>query len=149
MTRSRYLERFQALVSESGEAYELIGDIILVEKLKEPERKIGSIIIADSKHAKSSMGEDTRPRAVLVLAVGKGYYDAEGKDVPLDVSPGDIIFISPHSVQFFSTFGDLADYEPDTIGISRASEIHVRFKQEAGYASSFEVLNRYARKTTV
>ncbi len=143
---SNYLDQFKAMASESGEAYELYGDCLLVEKIKEAERKIGSIILATANGRTDSFGAD-KPHFVRVLAVGKGYYNEEtSQDVPLNVEPGDIILIGPLSVKYFSMFGSLEAYEPDSIGITRESEIQLRFKGEEGYGQVFATLNRHAKK---
>jgi co-chaperonin GroES (HSP10) len=146
MTSSNYLDQFKAMASESADAYELYGDCLLVEKLKEPERKIGSIILATASGRVDSFAQD-RPHFVKVLAIGKGFYNEEtGQDVPLSVAPGDIILVGPMSVKYFSMFGSLEAYEPDSIGITRESEIQLRFKGEEGYGQVFATLNKYAKK---
>jgi co-chaperonin GroES (HSP10) len=138
-----YFERFTAL-TEVKESHELIADCILVEKLPEPERRTASGIIygLDVKNQIGTIAAD-RPHMVRVLAVGEGYYDEEtGKTTPLNVKPGDVVLVSTSSVKWFSTFGDLRDYKPDTIGLSRESEIQWRFKGQDGFARVFEALNR-------
>lgn len=143
---SNYLDQFKAMADEAKEAYELYGDCLLVEKLKEPERKIGSIILATANGRQDSFGQD-KPHFVRVLAVGKGFYDEKtGEDVALSVEPGDIILIGPLAVKYFSMFGNLEAYEPDSIGITRESEIQLRFKGEEGYGQVFATLNKFAKK---
>lgn len=143
---SNYKLQFEMMASEAGEAYELYGDCLLVEKLKPAEQKIGSIIIATVDTHRNTLAQD-RPHFVKVLAVGKGFYNDEtGQDVPLNVSIGDIILVGPLSVKYFSLFGDMEAYEPDSIGITRESEIQLRFKGEEGYKQVFATLNKYAKK---
>lgn len=143
MNNSRYQEAFERLKDNTEEAYELIGDCLLVEQLKEPERKIGSFIMVDAQgKQKGSLSQD-RPHFVQVLAVGKGYYDDDTKeDVPLNVKPGDIVLVGPLSVKYFSFFGDMQKYEPDSIGITREAEVQMRFRGKEGYAKAFEILNQ-------
>lgn len=143
--RSRYLDRFQAV--QNHDSLEMIGDLLVVEKLKEPEKKVGSLYVPEIKHVRSSMGADTQPCFLIVVAVGKGYYDDATKtEIPLNVKPGDIIMVGNASVKYFSTFGDLQDYEPDSLGITRESEIQMRFRGEDGYSAIFDILNSYGRK---
>lgn len=145
MNSSRYLDQFKAMSEEAKDAYELYGDCLLVEKLKEPERKIGSIILATANGRTDTFGQD-RPHFVRVLAIGKGFYDDKtGEDVALSVIPGDIILVGPMAVKYFSMFGDLGAYEPDSIGITRESEIQLRFKGEEGYGQVFGTLNKHAK----
>lgn len=133
------------MASESVESYELYADCLLVEKLKEPELKVGSIYLAPvSSH--SSFKAD-RPHFVRILALGKGFYNEEtNEDVPLNVQAGDIVLVGPISVKYFSTFGDLEAYEPDTIGITREAEILWRFKGEEGWKQVFTTLNKHTKK---
>lgn len=142
---SRYLERFTAL-SDIKDKYQLIGDVMLVEKIKPGEQKIGSIIIAQAPNHKSDFLAD-QPAFVRVLAVGEGYYDDTTKEsVPLSVKPGDIILVPAMSVKYFSVFPGISDYELNTIGLTRESEIQMRFMGEEGYNQMTELLAKFAKK---
>lgn len=143
MEASRYLESFRKLACKGTEFHELIGDCILVEKIKEEEIvKKGSLYIPTSTSFSMKEGfNDNKPCWVRVLAVGQGYYDDEGKDIPLNVCVGDIILVGKLSVKWFSVFGELDKYEAETIGLTRESEIQLRFKGEDGYKKVFETLN--------
>lgn len=141
MTSSKYLDRFKGLSFEGTKTHVLVGNTILVEKLKEPERKIGSFIMPTDIKQRGSFEQDIAV-FVRVLAVGEGYYDDVTKeDLPLDVQVGDIILVGQLSVKYFSFFGELQNYEPDTIGITRESEIQLRFRGEEGYKEAFRILN--------
>lgn len=141
-----YQKQFEGMRDDAGSHYELYGDCLLVEKLKEPERKIGSIILASAIGRQDSFGQD-RPHFVRVLAIGKGFYNEEsGEDVPVSVAVGDIILVGPISVKYFSMFGEMESYEPDSIGITRETEIQLKFKGEEGYRQVFATLNRHAAK---
>lgn len=62
----------------------LIRNRVLVERLDEPERSPGGIIIPET-----AKGVPLRAR---VLAVGPGDYEG-GRVVPVDAAPGDIVLI--------------------------------------------------------
>jgi chaperonin GroES len=78
---------------------EIIGDMnvrplhdrIIVQRLDEGEQKIGGIIIPDSAKEKPQQGK--------VLAVGAGRMTDEGKRIPLDVKPGNLILFGKYSGQ--------------------------------------------------
>ena len=143
---SRYLQQFRYGAEEAKAAFELYGDCILVEKVKEPEAKMGSFFIATASTHRDTFAQD-RPHFVHVLAVGEGYYDdATGKSVGLSVEVGDIILVGALSVKYFSMFGSLEGYEPDSIGITREAEIQLRFKGESGYEAFFAGLNKHTPK---
>lgn len=144
-----YVKQFKALASNASEFYELIGDCILVEKTVEDsdvrEKTLAGgqklYLADDRKHVVGSMKEN-RPIWVRVLAVGKGFYNDETKeDVPLNVNVGDIVLVSQMSTKWFSEFGEMQDYKPEWVGLTRESEIQLRFKGESGYNKAFEVLN--------
>lgn len=146
---SRYLDKFNRLATEGKEAYVLTGDALLVEQIKEPERKTASgLVMATNINQRNSLAEG-RPHLCIVLTVGAGYYDDKDPSttIPLDVQPGDIILVGPLSVKYFSFFGDLQPYEPDSIGITRESEIQLRFRGKEGYDQAFAILNRKSETT--
>lgn len=138
---SRYSERFESLKKEGHSSFVLVGNTLLVEKIKAPERKVGSLFVPTDVKQRGSFDQDIAV-FVRVLAVGEGYYDDVTKeDLPLDVQVGDIILVGQLSVKYFSFFGELQNYEPDTIGITRESEIQLRFRGEEGYKEAFRILN--------
>lgn len=143
---SRYMDRFDDVASGHKDDYELIGDALLVEKIEQGEQKIGSIYIAPSQSARSTFDQD-QPTFVRILAIGEGYYDEKTKEsISLNVRPGDIALVSNLSVRWFSTFLNMGDYELNTIGITRESEIKMRFNGEAGYNNVKETLRKHAEK---
>jgi len=146
---SKYLERFKAMAETNSDSYELIGDCILVERLPKEEQKIGSLYMPSTLNAKNTYELD-KPNFVTVLAVGKGYYDEATKEEhPLSVKPGDVILVSPLSVKWFSAFLGMADYASDTIGITRDSEIQLRFFGSDALAKVTETLSRFVQKPSV
>jgi co-chaperonin GroES (HSP10) len=150
MKESRYLTRFKRLASEGQDAYVLNGDFILVEAIPEDELKTKSGLIIATARANTQHGSiaEQKPNWVRVLAVGAGYYSQETDDdgtivektVPLDVEVGDIVLLPRISIHYFSVFG-LEGYEADSIGISKASEIQLRFHGQEGYERAFRCLS--------
>ena len=68
-----------------------LHDRIIVQRLDEGEQQIGGIIIPDSAKEKPMQGK--------VLAVGSGRMTDEGKRIPLDVKPGNLILFGKYSGQ--------------------------------------------------
>jgi chaperonin GroES len=68
-----------------------LHDRIIVQRLDEGEQKIGGIIIPDSAKEKPMQGK--------VLAVGDGRMTEDGKRIPLDVKPGNLILFGKYSGQ--------------------------------------------------
>ena len=68
-----------------------LHDRIIVQRLDEGEQQIGGIIIPDSAKEKPQQGK--------VLAVGSGRMTDEGKRIPLDVKPGNLILFGKYSGQ--------------------------------------------------
>jgi chaperonin GroES len=64
-----------------------LGDRVLVEAIEEKETKKGGIIIPDSAKEK--------PVESIVVALGTGKTDDNGKKVPFEVKKGDRIIASP------------------------------------------------------
>ena len=65
-----------------------LGDRILVEAVEEKETKKGGIIIPDSAKEK--------PTESIVVALGTGKTDDNGKKVPFEVKKGDRILCSKY-----------------------------------------------------
>ena len=65
-----------------------LGDRILVEAVEEKETKKGGIIIPDSAKEK--------PTESIVVALGTGKTDDNGKKVPFEVKKGDRIIASQY-----------------------------------------------------
>ena len=63
-----------------------LGDRVLVEPVEEKEVKKGGIIIPDTAKEKPTEG--------LVVALGTGKTDDNGKKVPFEVKKGDRVLIS-------------------------------------------------------
>lgn len=142
MKPSRYLNSFKAL--ESKDFHQLIGDTLLVERIPLEEKKTASGIIMATAAAPKQVGSINAdlPIFVHVIAVGKGHYDPEtGEDVPLSIEPGDIILVGGNSVKWFSMM-DIDGYQPYDIGLSRESEMQLRFKGIEAYNEYFSIINQ-------
>jgi chaperonin GroES len=62
-----------------------LGERVLVEPVKEGEVTKGGIIIPDSAREK--------PQEGTVIAVGTGKLDENGKKIPFNVKPGDVVLM--------------------------------------------------------
>jgi len=65
-----------------------LHDRVLLRRLDEAETTTGGIIIPDSAKEK--------PKEGVVVSVGKGRSNDEGKVLPLDVKPGDHVLFEKH-----------------------------------------------------
>ena len=88
-----------------------IKDNIVVKRLDEEEKKIGSIIIPDSAKEK--------PLTAEVIAVGSGRTLKDGKKVPLEVKVGDKVLIGKYSGSEVKLDGDeyLILKEDEVLGV--------------------------------
>jgi chaperonin GroES len=68
-----------------------LNDRIIVRRLDEGEQYIGGILIPDTAKEKPQRGK--------VIAAGKGKVNDDGKRVPLDVKPGDLILFGKYTSQ--------------------------------------------------
>ena len=65
-----------------------LGDRVLVEPAEEKEVKKGGIIIPDTAKEK--------PQESVVVALGTGKTDDDGKKVPFEVKKGDTVLVSKY-----------------------------------------------------
>jgi len=65
-----------------------LGDRVLVEPVEEKETKKGAIIIPDTAKEKPTEG--------LIVALGTGKTDDNGKKVPFEVKKGDRVLVSKY-----------------------------------------------------
>ena len=88
-----------------------LGDRILVEPVEEKEVKKGGIIIPDTAKEK--------PMESLVVALGTGKTDDNGKKVPFEVKKGDRVLVSKYGGTEIKVDGDtyLIMREDDILGI--------------------------------
>jgi co-chaperonin GroES (HSP10) len=146
MQASKYLEAFKFAKEQTVDGYQLYGDSLLVERVPEEEVKTSSgIVLATSVKNQVGTIAENKPHFVHVIDVGPGYYDADGKDVPLSVSPGDIILVGVNSVKWFSHM-EIPNYEPFSIGLTREAEIQLKFKGHDAYRKYFEAIHTGLKK---
>jgi chaperonin GroES len=65
-----------------------LGDRVLVEAVEEKEVKKGGIIIPDTAKEK--------PMESIIVAVGTGKTDDDGKKIPFEVKKGDRVLVSKY-----------------------------------------------------
>jgi chaperonin GroES len=65
-----------------------LGDRVLVEAVEEKETKKGGIIIPDTAKEK--------PQEAIIIALGTGKTDDDGKKVPFEVKKGDRVLVSKY-----------------------------------------------------
>ncbi len=136
---SKYLERFRRFEAIQFSPFELVGDMMLVERLPSIESKTASGIIiptGDNKSYKAT-AKDAVLELGIVLMRGPGDIDADGNRMEMDVQTGHIIEL-PMNISWYSQFGGMKDYEPYSIGKMRAAQALLVF---ADYEGSMEVLN--------
>ena len=75
-----------------------LHDRIIVQRIEETEQSIGGIIIPDTAKEKPQQGK--------VIAVGGGKKKDDGKVVPMDVAPGDLILFGKYSGQEIKIEGE-------------------------------------------
>lgn len=140
---SKFLPFFKENLTSIRENAQLIGDMMIVERIKFPEKKVGSLFIADSKHIQSTGLTSEVPEFYRVLLVGEGYYDDEtGKDVPLEIEQGDIVHASSVSVRVWSSFPLLEVTEADILGKMRYSDVQWKFKSEESFLKFLNDFNQ-------
>lgn len=148
---SKYLRAFGRLKEQCAQDYVLLGDTLLVEEIPNAavtkdiqthDGKKVSLILESGGNKKLDGLEMNKPVFVRVLAKGEGYFDAEtGTDVTLDVEPGDVVLVGRMSVNWFSVFGTLVSTSEAQLGLTRESEIKMRFKSQAAYDRCFAALS--------
>lgn len=125
MSASQYLEKFKKL---EGSKFKLAGGRILVEVLPKQEMKSagGLIIAAPSTHK----GTADMQRAVLgiVLMVGEGYIDSDGKDIPMEVKVGNVVVLNEFGVKYYSEFPGIKSYTENKLAMTGESEIQIKFE---------------------
>lgn len=136
------VEKFQKATEEIKDGMTLVGDVILVEMMPEPEVKIGSIIAAPSSRNQLDGITSNLPIFVRVLLTGKGYYNEEtGEDVPLDIKPGNIIQVGRQAVDWFGTFGSITRGKESGVGITRQDAARITFKDEETFNRFFSLIS--------
>ena len=144
MLQSKHLSAFQKLGNLAPSI--LRGNRLIVEVLPKEELKTaGGLIVASSLSDHRSETEANRPTMAIVLAAGAGYFDSDsGKDVPLDIQPGNVILVSQLSLKYLTEVPGYTAYVKNTndqIALTRESEIHMRWASIAEYETYKYILN--------
>lgn len=66
-----------------------LRDRLLVERIEEPEQRVGGIIVPDTAKEKPQQGR--------VVAVGKGRVNDKGEVFPLDVQAGETVLFGKYA----------------------------------------------------
>lgn len=138
-SQNRYLARFRKFEGIEFSPFELIGDMILVERLKPIESKTSSGIIiptGDNKSYKAT-AKDAVMELGLVIMTGPGDVDSDGNRLEQTIFTGQVIEL-PMNISWYSQFGNMINYEPYSIGKMRASQALMVFSD---YTAAMEVLN--------
>lgn len=88
-----------------------LGDRVLVKRLESEEKTQSGIIIPDAAKEKAQTG--------AVVAVGMGRKDNSGKQIPMDVKVGDVVYFGKYSgTDLNSSAGDyIIVREEEILGI--------------------------------
>lgn len=136
------LNKIETAIKEAAEAVEIVGDVLIVQRLPKPEIKTqGGLVLSAGQQRQVTAFNSNQPEFVKVLAVGKGYYNEDtGADVPLDIKPGYVIEVGKNSVNWFSSFGAIIDNLEAGVGVglTRDAEARIRFKSEESYNKFME-----------
>lgn len=133
----QYLEAFKKAAAH----FELSGNKILIERLELGEVKsAGGIIMVENTKVHPDL-KLHKPLIAVVLATGKGYFDASDESyTPLEVVPGNIIILNSNGASFFSVVPGLTNYSANKVGISTESDIQFTFKDLEQYEAYVEAL---------
>lgn len=144
MKPSKYVSKVQQAVAACSDSFTLTGSFLLVEKVPQDEVKTKSGLIlataTSGRDQQNSIGANL-PCFVHVLAVGAGYVDDDGKAVPLDTQPFDILLVGQYSVKWLPVY-PIDNYEPFSIGVTSEAETQMRFRGYDAYQQFAAALNR-------
>lgn len=124
---ARLIEAFKS-AKDLAPTMKLTGDLLIVAKIPKAKKETKSgLILADPGNQITSMSWK-EPNFVVVLAVGEGFYDeTSGKEENLQVKPGNVIEVTPNSIDFYTSFGVIAgDTKRNRFGIGICRDIDRR-----------------------
>lgn len=138
MNKPEFLEAFK----RTEGTFSIYGSKILVERLDQGEVKTqGGIILAENNFNRAEM-KMQRPHIAVVLAVGKGYYNADTNTYePLEVKPGNIIMLNALGVQYYLTVPGLNSYSSNKIGLTTETDIQLIFEDLEAFEKYEQALN--------
>jgi co-chaperonin GroES (HSP10) len=145
--KSKFLEAFKALSEEGKDLFQINGDTIFIEEIPWEEKTTKSgLVLAGSKRNHDGFDQN-RPTLAHVLAVGPGWYNDKGEDVPCNVRPGDIILINSLVVSWLSYFGPLISIEGGArIGRTRDQDVQFFFRGADGYQKAYAIMDKIINK---
>lgn len=136
---SKFLERFKRLSALTSQEFVLVGERMLIEVFPQTELKTkGGIIIADPSGYKTET-QTNRPLLGVVLAVGQGYVDEDGKEEPNEYKPGEVVIVSRMGPLYYSEFPGLGSTNNE-IAMTRSSEVHMSWPNIEAYEKFREVI---------
>lgn len=141
---STYLPKFQTLSKEVKDGFVLRANLILVEKIVIEKKTKSNIILASKQDYFGSM-QSAALDFHIVVAVGEGYEDSDGKNNPalLECKVGDIVCMSSTAVNYLSYFGAAVGTEAvDKIGIARSSDIFMVWNGKEGFEAFFKEFDK-------
>lgn len=145
---SKYLRAFERIRKEMGDSFVLRDDILMVERIPQPEKKSkGGLIIPDVEQLMGkkmhSMSEDY-PTLSLVLHCEPEYFcRKELRVVPSKHNPGDIIYTPRWSIEWHEIFAamDFGDGDLNNIGKVLRSEAQYIWRGPGAYEQAFTIIN--------
>lgn len=147
--KSEYLGKFKEAVN----TFQLFGNRILVERVDMGEAKTaGGIIIVESQKTRPDL-QLQKPHIAIVLAIGKGYFDAElytnsdimegkssGGYVSLEVQPGNIVMLNSSGVMYYSMLPGASNYTANTVGITDEGNVQMVFKDKETFEAYAKIM---------
>jgi co-chaperonin GroES (HSP10) len=135
--KSEYLGKFK----ESVNTFQLFGNRILVERVDMGEAKTaGGIIIVESQKTRPDL-QLQKPHIAIVLAIGKGYFDAdENSYEALEVQPGNIVMLNSSGVIYYSTLPGASSYTANTVGITDEGNVQMVFKDKEAFEAYAKIM---------
>lgn len=138
LVKSEFLGKFK----NAAKTFDLYGSKILVERVELGEVKTQGGIILAHVGAKEAQFKMQQPHIAIVLATGKGYFQAEDKTYePLEVEPGNIVMLNSLGVQYYSTLPGSTSYNNQKIGLTTESDIQMIFKDAEAFEAYVKALN--------
>lgn len=132
--KSKYLSYFVEHKAELSKSLSVIGDVLVCERIKFPEKRVGGLFIPDSKKVMEGGFTCEVPEFYRILLTGSGYYDDDtGTDEPIDAHQGDIIHVGKAGVKIWSSFPNLETVESDVLCLTRYTDCLLHFRGERAF----------------
>ena len=139
--KSEFLAKFQ----KAAPTFNLYGSKILIERVELGEIKSSGGIILAQSGATSAQLKMQSPHIAIVLATGRGYYDADSKTYePLEVVPGNVVMLNSLGIQYYSTLPGSINYSNQRVGLTTEADIQMIFKDLAAFDEYVKAINEEA-----